>query len=125
MSCKHGLLIFLIILASGCASQEPLSAGMAAWQGEDVSVALETWGAPEDARAFGDETILLWRDRASFHSPSGRLSERAEAVVLCERMLAVADDGTITGWRWRGNACETIAEIVAPAERERTLAAAR
>lgn len=118
---KHGMLLLLIALASGCASQGPLSTGMAAWQGEDVSVALETWGAPEDERAFGDETILVWRDRAAPHSPSGRLAEPAEAAVLCERMLAVDGEGTITGWRWRGSACES----VAPAQRERTLAAAR
>lgn len=118
---KHGMLLLLLVLAAGCATRDPLSAGMAAWQGEDVSVALETWGAPEDERAFGDETVLIWRDRASMHPPSGRLTDPPKAAVLCERLLAVDDDGTITGWRWRGNACASIA----PAERDRILAASR
>jgi hypothetical protein len=115
------MLLALIALASGCASQSPLTADMSAWQGDDISVALAIWGAPEDERASGDETILVWRDRASAHSPSGRLGEPAEGAIVCERMLAVADDGTITGWRWRGNACESIS----PAARDRTLAASR
>lgn len=121
MNRKHGMLLVFIFLASGCAMQDPLSTDMSAWQGENVSVALETWGAPETERTFGDETVLIWRDRASFYSSSGRLVQPADATVICERMLAVADDGTITGWRWRGNACEHIG----PESRNRTLAASR
>ncbi len=118
MICKHGMLLLLIGLASGCALQDPLSADMSALQGEHVSTALAAWGAPEDERAFGDETVLIWRDRTAAYSlPAGS----ADAAVICERMLAVADDGTITGWRWRGNACEH----VVPGTRAGSLAAAR
>lgn len=118
---KHGLLLVAAALASGCASQSPLTADMSAWQGDDISVALASWGAPEDERAFGDEIVLIWRDRAPSYSPSGRLDEPADSAVLCERMLAVAGDGTITGWRWRGDACESLA----PTARETTFAASR
>lgn len=108
MNIRHGLLLVLIGLAAGCATSNPLSGEMAGWRGNHVSAALGAWGEPEERRAFGDETVLIWRDRASSASPSGRIARPARAAVLCERMLAVADDGTVTGWRWRGDACATM-----------------
>lgn len=111
MKASITLLTLFLVLSGGCASTGSLSSEMADWQGEDVGVALAAWGEPEAERAFGSQTILIWRDRSAFVAgPNG---------VVCERMLAVAVDGEITGWRWRGDACPSIAS----AERYRHMAA--
>lgn len=86
---------------AGCAGTGSLSTAMADLQGEPVAAALEAWGEPEATTPFGEQTLMIWRDYAPAafaHSP----------VVVCERQLAVDADGTITGWRWRGDACESL-----------------
>ena len=111
MKASISLLPLILVLSAGCASTGSLSSEMAGWQGEDVSVALGAWGEPEAKQTFGSQTILIWRDRSAFVTgPNG---------VVCERMLAVADDGAITGWRWRGDACP----FVGAPERRRQMAA--
>lgn len=114
-------LLAIALLGTGCAATAPLSDEMAAWQGDHVDAALDSWGEPELTRAFGDETIMIWRDRHTTTSPSGLSAGFDSGEVACERMLAVSEDGTVTGWRWRGDACEAM-----PAElRVRQLSAAR
>ena len=107
------VLIAILTMSAGCASTGSLSSEMAGWQGEDVGIAIAAWGEPEAERAFGDETILIWRDRPAVVSAPG--------AVVCERMLAIAEDSTITGWRWRGDACESIGA----ADRQAQMAASR
>jgi len=91
--------VLVCALGAGCASGGGLGEQMAAWQGLDADVAIGAWGEPQSQQTFGDGAILLWRD----------LSPDSSAVVVCERMLAVDADGIVTGWRWRGNACPTLA----------------
>ena len=112
-------LITLISLAllGGCATGGGLSRQMADWQSQNVSVALEAWGNPDSRERFGDETLLSWYDRA----PAIFAVADVSAPVICTRMLAVATDGTITGWRWRGDRCPD----VAPQIRQRSLSASR
>ena len=104
----------LFALMSGCASTQSLSDRMADWQGQPVGAAVEAWGQPESERTFGDETVLIWRDRAFHLMPTGFTSDLDTAAVICERMLAVSGSGTITGWRWRGDACLRLHDTSAP-----------
>ena len=104
MDSKEFLLIAILGLSAGCASTGQLTEEMAGWQGQHLDTALAEWDEPETRRAFGDETVLIWRDRAGKLAPDGIVADN----VVCERMLAVAADGSITGWRWRGDACESI-----------------
>ena len=86
---------------TGCAATGSLSTTMAGLQGESVTAAYAAWGEPEATTPLGEQTLMTWRDYAPAafaHSP----------VVVCERQLAVDGDGTITGWRWRGDACESL-----------------
>lgn len=103
---KGNGLITLIALAllGGCATGGGLSRQMADWQSQNVSVALEAWGTPDSRERIGDETLLSWYDRA----PAIFAVADVSAPVICTRMLAVATDGTITGWRWRGDRCPMI-----------------
>ncbi|MDJ0939217.1 MAG: hypothetical protein QNJ00_05600 [Woeseiaceae bacterium] len=96
----------LSALLVGCGTTASLSNDMAGWQGDHVSIALEAWGQPEAEQAFGAETVLIWRDRST--EPPAYLAEPGVPQVVCERMLAVDETGTITGWRWRGDACESL-----------------
>lgn len=93
------LLAGATLALSACAANEGLSQRMAAWQGQPIGVATAVWGAPQAETEFGDQTVLVWRD---FGPESEGTPE-----LLCERMLAVAADGIVTGWRWRGDACPT------------------
>lgn len=118
---RHGLVLIAIsILAAGCAAGGSLSREMADWQGRHVSAALEAWGEPDGREALGDQTVLTWFDQVI--APAGFSGEVAAAsAIVCERKLAVAGDGTVTGWRWRGDRCEDLS----PAKRQRLFSAAR
>ena len=98
-----------VALLGGCASSVTLSQQMAAWQNGDIDSALQTWGEPDDRMPDGDETIFIWRDRAM--PPIAFSAEPAALPVVCVRMLAVGPDGTVTGWRWRGDACGSLPVI--------------
>ena len=115
MKLKGLILIVATLLVTGCASSGSLSREMAALQNENVSTIVETWGQPDLQEPFGAETVLIWYDR----SPAA--FDMATSVVVCERMLAVAEDGTITGWRWRGDHCDSVPSGM----RVRSLSAAR
>ena len=78
---------------------------MAGWQGQDVAQALELWGQPEATEAFGEQTVLIWRDRGWALLPEYAEARVDSPAIVCERLLAVTDTGEITGWRWRGDAC--------------------
>jgi len=104
----HAQILAVFIALSGCASTDALSDRMAGWQDADIDVAIDAWGEPDDSRPFADGKILVWRDRAT--APVLHSGEPAALPVVCERMLAVAPDGTITGWRWRGDACPSLPE---------------
>lgn len=101
-------MIALLALTTGCAGNATLSGQMADWQGQNVGVAISAWGQPDSEQAFGDESVLVWQDRAYQFLPSDAAPNRTSAAVVCERMLAVTDEGTITGWRWRGDSCPTL-----------------
>ena len=108
----------LLAMLSGCAAGGGLSREMADWQGKPVAVVLDEWGTPDAQAPIGDETLLTWYDRAPV--TYGFIDAPAVSGVICERMLAVTDAGTITGWRWRGDHCNEV-----PAStRSRSLSAA-
>lgn len=93
------LLILVAMLGAGCGSTGSLSTAMADLEGEPVGRALAEWGEPEASEPFGEQTVLIWRDYAPWASLP---------IVICERLLAVDAAGTVTGWRWRGDACERL-----------------
>ncbi len=105
MKYSHIFCIAMLALTAGCSTTTDLSGRMADWQGQDVAQALQTWGEPESQQAFGEQTVLIWRDRAGALLPGDAEAHANFSTVICERMLAVTDSGEITGWRWRGNAC--------------------
>lgn len=117
MTIKGLITLLSLAVLSGCASGGGLSRQMADWQSQDVAVALEAWGTPDSQERIGDETLLSWYDRA----PAIFAVADFSTPVICTRMLAVATDGTITGWRWRGDRCPD----VAPGFRQRNLSASR
>ncbi len=108
MKPNHGLILATLLVMSGCSTTGSLGQEMAGWQGKDVDIAIEAWGAPEAQQDFGEQTVLIWRDRFGDGIPSASVDYLGIDAIACERMLAVADDGTITGWRWRGDACNAI-----------------
>ena len=102
--CKT-LLAGATIALTACAAHPDLSRQMAALQGQPIGVATAAWGAPQAEAGFGDQSVFIWRDFG--HGAAG------ESELLCERMLAVAADGIVTGWRWRGDACPALGEPTA------------
>lgn len=115
MKLKGLVLVAACLWMTGCAHSGSLSREMAALQNESVSTVVAVWGQPDDREAFGDETVLIWYDRAPAEFGV------ATTVVVCERMLAVTDQGTITGWRWRGDRCNKLPDSM----RSRSLSASR
>ncbi|MBT8099980.1 MAG: hypothetical protein KJO82_09535 [Gammaproteobacteria bacterium] len=101
-------IIALLALTTGCSTTTSLSGQMADWQGQNIGVAIGAWGQPDSEQAFGDESVLIWQDRAYQFLPGDVAPNWTSAAVVCERMLAITDDGTITGWRWRGDSCPTL-----------------
>ncbi|MDJ0911077.1 MAG: hypothetical protein QNI99_17985 [Woeseiaceae bacterium] len=99
------LCLALLVLTAGCSTTTNLSDQMAGWQGQSVTEALHVWGEPEAEEAFGEQTVLIWRDRGWTLLPEAAEARVDSPAVVCERMLAVTDSGEITGWRWRGDAC--------------------
>lgn len=92
------------LLATGCATSGPLSDEMTGWQGQDIGAVLAVWGPPATETTVGDQRLLVWLDREA----PGLRGAPAAAGLLCERMLAIDDGGTVTGWRWRGDSCEAL-----------------
>lgn len=115
MKLKGLILIATSLLLSGCAGSGSLSREMAAMQDESVSTVVAVWGQPDTKQPFGDETVLIWYD----HAPAE--FGVAPTVIVCERMLAVTEQGAITGWRWRGDHCDKVPEGM----RSRSLTASR
>ena len=102
---RTGILAVLLLALAGCSTTGTLSGTMADMQGTSIAEAFTTWGEPEASETVGNQTVYVWRDYAA---------SAAVPIVICERLLAADADGTVTGWRWRGNACES----VSAAERE-------
>ena len=109
MARKYVQFIALLVALGGCASMDSLSNQMADWQDDDVAAAIDAWGKPDDRQSFDDGEILVWRDHAAPVPPSA--GGPVARPVVCERMLAVAPDGRITGWRWRGDAGVSISAL--------------
>ncbi len=101
------------LLTTGCAAGGALSADMADWQGRDLTSVVAAWGPPATETSIAGQRVMVWLDRDVLADRAGPES----AGVVCERMLAVAADGTITGWRWRGDACEAAWPARRPAAR--------
>ena len=96
------ILVFLLLgVMAGCSTTATLSGTMADMQGASIGNAFTAWGEPEATETMGEQTVFVWRDYAAGASVP---------IVICERMLAADDSGTVTGWRWRGDACESIDE---------------
>ena len=106
-----GLLLGWTLALAGCAANGSLSSEMAAMQGSPQGHATATWGTPTVTEAFADGTLLIWLDYAGTYSGAGT------PVVICERQISVDATGSISGWRWRGDACESL-------HRDRTTTAA-
>ncbi len=90
------------LLAAGmaaCGTTGALSGSMANMQGQPIGEALAAWGEPEATEPFGEQTVMIWRD----YAPAASVP-----IVICERWLAVDESGKVTGWRWRGDACESL-----------------
>ncbi len=114
---KYSLILSIAVLAltGGCSTTTDLSGQMSDWQGQDVTQAIEHWGEPETREPFGEQTVLIWRDRGWALLPAGSEASVDAAAVVCERMLAVSGGGEVTGWRWRGDACLSLhAELQPP-----------
>ena len=97
--------VAFLALTAGCSTTTDLSGRMADLQGQDVARALDIWGQPESRESFGEQTVLIWRDRGWALLPEDAEARADSPAVICERMLAVTQSGEITGWRWRGDAC--------------------
>jgi hypothetical protein len=95
----RALLATTALFLAACSSTPSLSSDMAALDGEPLGKALTAWGEPDLVEPFGEQRVLTWLDRA--HGSSD------DAYVICKRQLAVDGNGVITGWRWRGDACES------------------
>ncbi len=108
MKYSRTLCIALLALTAGCSTTPDLTERMTGWQGQPVVEALEVWGKPESREPFGEQTVLIWRDRGWTLLPEDADARADSPAVICERMLAVANGGEITGWRWRGDACLTL-----------------
>ncbi len=102
MKFKGLILIAATLVLTGCAGSGSLSREMAELQNEQVSTIVDVWGQPDAQEPFGAETVFIWYDRAPAEFGV------ATSVVVCERMLAVTDEGKITGWRWRGDHCDSV-----------------
>ncbi|MEO1203245.1 MAG: hypothetical protein AAFX10_11090 [Pseudomonadota bacterium] len=96
---RYVMLVLAFLTLTACGSTDPLSRQMSGWQQRSIDTAIAEWGDPEEQLAFGDQTILVWRDRPGTADTP---------FVLCERQLAVDAGGMITGWRWRGDSCPTL-----------------
>ncbi len=105
MKYSRTLCVAILALTAGCSTTTDLSERMAGWQGQNVGQAIEIWGEPESTEAFGEQTVLIWRDRGWALLPQNAEARADSPAIVCERMLAVTDSGEITGWRWRGDAC--------------------
>ena len=106
MTGKAWKLIVLCTLMTGCAANGDLSREMATWQNQPVSVVLDAWGAPDRQEPIGEEMLLTWTDRSPVMY--GFAESAMTSMVVCERMLAVTDAGTVSGWRWRGDRCDDV-----------------
>lgn len=95
----------LLVSLTGCASNDHLSQQMSGWQDQNVAVALNDWGTPDRQEVHAGQTLFVWIDRSS--TSADYLSGWGSAVI-CTRTLAADDDGVITGWRWRGDACPSL-----------------
>ena len=102
MKFKGLTLIVATLLLTGCATGGSLSREMANLQDEHVSTVVDVWGQPDAQEPFGEDTVFIWYDRAPAEFGV------ATSIVVCERMLAVTDNGDITGWRWRGDHCDDV-----------------
>ena len=96
------MLICSTAALAGCSATSSLSHEMAAMQGSPAGVARAAWGAPTATEALDEGTLLIWMDYA------GTYGGAPVPVVICERQLAVDATGSISGWRWRGDACESL-----------------
>ncbi len=96
------LLLGSSLAMAGCSATGSLSKEMAAMQGSPQGHATATWGTPSATEAFDDGMLMTWLDYA------GTYNETGTPVVICERQLAVDASGAISGWRWRGDACESL-----------------
>ena len=115
MTLKGLIIVAAVMLLAGCASSGNLSREMASLQNGSVASVVAVWGEPDSQKTYGEETVLIWYDRA----PAAY--GVATSVVVCERMLAVTNEGTITGWRWRGDRCNKVSEGM----RARSMSASR
>ena len=97
---RTAILLTMALATSGCSATGALSGTMADMQGASIADAFTAWGEPEITETVGEQTLFVWRDYATAAVP----------IVICERMLAADESGTVTGWRWRGDACESIGE---------------
>lgn len=101
-------LIALLSLTTACTTTASLSSQMDDWQGQNIGAAIAVWGQPDAEQAFRGQAVSIWRDHESQLLPTGAMYDWTTAAIVCERMLAVSDDGTITGWRWRGASCPSL-----------------
>ncbi|MEM8817814.1 MAG: hypothetical protein AAFX56_14045 [Pseudomonadota bacterium] len=112
MTKKSVFMAGVSMLITACAAGKSLSDSMAAFEGSQAAGAIALWGEPDLQTHFEEQTLLVWHDYAA---DSGWRNTGTSARPICERTLAVDAGGTVTGWRWRGDACP----LLSPAERQR------
>ena len=88
--------IVLLALATGCGSSQ-LSSQMATWQGVQFDTVRAAWGSPDECVDIENRTVCSWHDTAAFNR------------VTCSRQFEFDATGIITGWRWRGDRCGSLA----------------
>ena len=101
---KRKILIIMLAatLTAGCASSGSLSHEMAGMQGAGIDAVIAAWGPPETEATLAGQHVVVWKDRVARDEAIGPVT------VICERALALDAEGTVTGWRWRGDACESV-----------------
>jgi hypothetical protein len=106
-------------LMAGC-SHGALNGKMASWQGQPIDELIAAWGPPHRTEPAGTGTVYLWYDevRVPLNTPEKGSVAAGDTDYFvrtqCQRILAVDSEGSITGWRWRGNNCDMLSpDIVA------------
>jgi hypothetical protein len=102
MHLKKLLIIWAVVLLSGCATAANYEKILNGWVGASEDNLLATWGPPNNVYSSGGMKYL------TFGGASGMVFMRGMAIpVSCQTTFTIAEaTRTITTWRYEGNACK-------------------